>query len=1007
MRLHASLYSIACAALLHHLGSAVQTISNSAVHAGQPSPSSSPPPATGTCPFTSINYITHGLPQQCLGATRSPLTTATNSTSGSIEASITQTIDRPSSKTPISVSAINTTHTTLHTSYSAPENATTALSTITATSNTSTSVSDQTTSTVLTPTPSSTISTPTPSAIISSTLLPQTENESDSPLGDVKFLSFEEWKRQNLAQVGQSAEGLGEGRRPTAAGQDRNTPGHGNGLDTLGEESEIELDFSGFGGGVKPDVVEQSSSVPVAGQGKDAKETGGSSVRPRSRDAGKTGKERFNYASFDCAANVLKTNSRCKSSSSILMENKDRYMLNECSMNHKFIVVELCDDILIDTVVLANFEFFSSMFRTFRVSVSDRYPVKQEKWKELGTYEARNSRDIQAFWIENPLIWARYLKIEFLTHYGSEFYCPVSLLRVHGTTMMEEYRREERAGGADADDDDDVGEYSEVPSIEVKPVATAPSMTEKHEVLPAIDSTSGHLSTDISDSAKALTLPVSTPSSPSSQTSLSKLSSSESSNASASQATTAMHSTPRLNSSASMSNSFISASTHPQTDIRSKSASHSTSYAHLVSETSSTSHSEMTSAASSSTTSNKSDQTLPSKSSEDKKHGDASASMSPATTQPSSKPSSSPSSAASSNSTSTSIHRAPSSTPSSMHQQPQHPGTQESIFKSIHKRLTSLESNSTLSLAYIESQSQLILSTLTSISKNQQSRVASFLVTLNNTVSAELLAFKRDYDQLWQSTVLELAEQREEGRREREILGERVRILAEEMVGQKRIIAAQATALLVCAALLIFTRIGPGAGATGAVSDLSLARGMVGGGDSNAARQASDGSPAIVSPMKRTLGFSPSSPNSPRRRWKWDNALWPRSPSARPNDKAATPSSPSLSPPIRLTESKSEGEGEGDNEVESDGISKEHNDHQSSQPRRDRKRANRTGVLGGTTDTPDDMDTTSSTSSSQDNDTDIDPTPTAPRPSTAPGFVETTTSRFQDDHLNTYPSTLR
>src|SRR5262249_50381140 len=107
---------------------------------------------------------------------------------------------------------------------------------------------------------------------------------------------------------------------------------------------------------------------------------------------------------------------------------------------NKFIIVELCDDILIDTIVLANFEFFSSMFRTFRVSISDRYPIKMDRWKELGVFEARNSREIQAFAVENPLIWARYLRVEFLTHYGNEYYCPVSLLRVHGTTMMEEFR---------------------------------------------------------------------------------------------------------------------------------------------------------------------------------------------------------------------------------------------------------------------------------------------------------------------------------------------------------------------------------------------------------------------------------------------------------------------------------------------------------------------------------------------------------------------------------------
>ena len=34
----------------------------------------------------------------------------------------------------------------------------------------------------------------------------------------------------------------------------------------------------------------------------------------------------------------------------------------------------------------------------------------------------------------------RYVKIEFLTHYGAEFYCPVSVLRVYGLTHMEDYK---------------------------------------------------------------------------------------------------------------------------------------------------------------------------------------------------------------------------------------------------------------------------------------------------------------------------------------------------------------------------------------------------------------------------------------------------------------------------------------------------------------------------------------------------------------------------------------
>ncbi|KAG7129175.1 hypothetical protein HYQ46_010142 [Verticillium longisporum] len=131
-------------------------------------------------------------------------------------------------------------------------------------------------------------------------------------------------------------------------------------------------------------------------------------------------------------------------------------MLLECAAVNKFAIVELTDDILIDTVVLANFEFFSSMIRHFKVSVSDRYPVKVDKWKDLGVFEAKNSRDIQPFLVENPLIWAKYVRIEFLTHYGNEYYCPVSLLRVHGTRMLDSWKDTEAPPDEDDAEDEPV-----------------------------------------------------------------------------------------------------------------------------------------------------------------------------------------------------------------------------------------------------------------------------------------------------------------------------------------------------------------------------------------------------------------------------------------------------------------------------------------------------------------------------------------------------------------------
>ncbi|CAO3587385.1 unnamed protein product [Absidia cylindrospora] len=154
-------------------------------------------------------------------------------------------------------------------------------------------------------------------------------------------------------------------------------------------------------------------------------------------------KERFNYAWTICAATVRDVNKEARGAQSILFESKDQYLLNKCSAD-KFVIINLCEEILIDTIVLANFEFFSSTFKDFRVYVANTYPTKE--WQLLGQWQARNTRDLQVFKVQDSIGWFEYVKIEFLTHYGNEYYCPLSLVRVHGMPMMEYYNAVESQG---------------------------------------------------------------------------------------------------------------------------------------------------------------------------------------------------------------------------------------------------------------------------------------------------------------------------------------------------------------------------------------------------------------------------------------------------------------------------------------------------------------------------------------------------------------------------------
>ncbi|XP_006867112.1 PREDICTED: SUN domain-containing ossification factor isoform X2 [Chrysochloris asiatica] len=149
----------------------------------------------------------------------------------------------------------------------------------------------------------------------------------------------------------------------------------------------------------------------------------------------KVQKNRNNYASVECGAKILAANPEAKSTSAILIENMDLYMLNPCSTKIWF-VIELCEPIQVKQLDIANYELFSSTPKDFLVSISDRYPIN--KWIKLGTFHGRDERNVQSFPLDEQM-YAKYVKVEFISHFGSEHFCPLSLIRVFGTSMVEEY----------------------------------------------------------------------------------------------------------------------------------------------------------------------------------------------------------------------------------------------------------------------------------------------------------------------------------------------------------------------------------------------------------------------------------------------------------------------------------------------------------------------------------------------------------------------------------------
>ena len=628
--------------------------------------------------------------------------------------------------------------------------------------------------------------------------------DTDSLLDNANFLSFDEWKKQNLAKIGQSVENVRGNRRASDVSKEsrRRPTGISNALESFGDESEIEINFAGFRAEppntAKPssaswtavkDEEEDEGMQPQQQQYVDGKIVDDGLISPpsvewtgtsRERDAGTTCKERFNYASFDCAATVLKTNPQCQGSSSVLVENKDSYMLNECRAPDKLLILELCDDILVDTVVLANYEFFSSIFHTFRVSVSDRYPAKQPgQWKELGVYEARNTREVQAFPVTNPLIWARYLKIEFLTHYGTEFYCPLSLVRVHGTTMMEEYKHDWETGRLD----DGIGEAAEAEAEAAVPLESndsepiespePPAVSEEEQnqeeqhsealiigscaniqaevirvllgsscavidVCPASENTTVTVGIGGDGEVDNITEPV--------QTSIISADATVESSSVVQSTTTVVTSTDmdRVIPKATETTIISSTSTRPvasETVIRNATET----------ETKST--------------------TKPTTTKEEPTPNTGTSETRPTVAQPS-----------------------------------PHPTTQESFFKSVNKRLQMLETNSTLSLLYIEEQSRILREAFQKVEKRQLTKTSTFLENLNTTVLGELKQFREQYEDVWNLVTVEFNNQKLRYHKEIFSFSSQLSLLTDELVFQKRLSVIQSIVVLFCFGFVVFSR---------------------------------------------------------------------------------------------------------------------------------------------------------------------------------------------------------
>lgn len=141
-----------------------------------------------------------------------------------------------------------------------------------------------------------------------------------------------------------------------------------------------------------------------------------------------------NYASPDCGSKLMSANPEATHASKVIHSNRDEYMLNKCRDKIWFII-ELCESIRPQKFDIANFELFSNLPKEIQVSGSHRYPSRD--WSSLGRFTAQEgNRGVQSFHVDTEDFY-KYVKVEVLSHYGSEFFCPISLFRIYGLSEFE------------------------------------------------------------------------------------------------------------------------------------------------------------------------------------------------------------------------------------------------------------------------------------------------------------------------------------------------------------------------------------------------------------------------------------------------------------------------------------------------------------------------------------------------------------------------------------------
>lgn len=270
---------------------------------------------------------------------------------------------------------------------------------------------------------------PVPSAPVATAEVPSLPTQIVPQDVEGEILGFEAWKQKQLQAAAAMEVEVEEVREEAVVADGAEEEGKTEGV----SEKEIVVDENGKKNGAAEKEEKKPGSTPPP------------PPKPKSSSSSSQN-HRYNYASPDCSARIISASSSSSHPSSILHKSKDRYMLTPCNTKEHWVIIELCDEIRVEGIEVGMFEFFSGVVKEITLSVGDDDEDDDGGWAAIANFTANNVRGSQTFNLPHPSAFHRQIRLDFPSHYGKEYYCPISSVKVYGMNQMEAFKWESRRG---------------------------------------------------------------------------------------------------------------------------------------------------------------------------------------------------------------------------------------------------------------------------------------------------------------------------------------------------------------------------------------------------------------------------------------------------------------------------------------------------------------------------------------------------------------------------------